>query len=329
MSSQTDTDTTAEVRHFIDVDDLSRDELFAVLDRAAAYKLAQQNGDDHADLAGQTLGMLFQKPSTRTRVSFETGMTQLGGHAIFLGADDIQLGRGEPLKDTSRTLSRYVDCVMARVFKHENMEVLAEYADVPIVNGLTDDAHPCQTLADLLTIREHFGGFDGVSGSEASGGSSDGRSDGVSVTWIGDGNNVAQSLVLGCAITGIDLTVVTPPEHAVDDAVVERAAELGEAPETTTDPLEAVAGANVVYTDVWVSMGQEDERDTRLRRFDGFQVNETLLEAADDPVVMHCLPAHRGEEITDDVIESDQSIVFEQAENRLHAQKALLATLVE
>ncbi|WP_207586372.1 ornithine carbamoyltransferase [Halomontanus rarus] len=311
MSTQTDTDET-DVRHFIDVDDLSRDELFAVLDRAAAYKLAQQNGEDHADLAGKTLGMLFQKPSTRTRVSFETGMTQLGGHAIFLGADDIQLGRGEPLKDTSRTLSRYVDAVMARVFKHENIEVLAEYADVPIVNGLTDDAHPCQTLADLLTIREHFGGFEDVS-----------------VTWIGDGNNVAQSLVIGCAITGIDLTVVTPPEHAVDEDVIERAAELGETPTTTTDPLEAVEGANVIYTDVWVSMGQEDERDTRLRRFEGFQVNESLLAAADDPVVMHCLPAHRGEEITDDVVESEQSIVFEQAENRLHAQKALLATLVE
>ncbi|WP_276255152.1 ornithine carbamoyltransferase [Halomontanus rarus] len=311
MSTQTDTDE-ADVRHFIDVDDLSRDELFAVLDRAAAYKLAQQRGEDHADLAGKTLGMLFQKPSTRTRVSFETGMTQLGGHAIFLGADDIQLGRGEPLKDTSRTLSRYVDAVMARVFKHENIEVLAEYADVPIVNGLTDDAHPCQTLADLLTIREHFGGFEDVS-----------------VTWIGDGNNVAQSLVLGCAITGIDLTVVTPPEHAVDEDVIERAAELGETPTTTTDPLEAVDGSNVIYTDVWVSMGQEDERDTRLRRFEGFQVNESLLAAADDPVVMHCLPAHRGEEITDDVVESEQSIVFEQAENRLHAQKALLATLVE
>ena len=300
------------VRHLLDIDDLTKDELFAVLDRAATYKRAQHAGEDHADLAGKTLGMLFQKPSTRTRVSFETGMTHLGGHAIFLGADDMQLGRGEPLKDTARTLSRYVDCVMARVFKHENIEVLAEYADVPIVNGLTDDAHPCQTLADLQTIREHFGGFEGVS-----------------ATWIGDGNNVAQSFALGCALTGVDLTVVTPPEHAIDDEIVDLAADLGGAPEITTDPLEGADGANVVYTDVWVSMGQEDERDTRLRRFDGFQVNDELLEVADDPIVMHCLPAHRGEEITDSVIEGEHSIVFEQAENRLHAQKALLSWILE
>ncbi|MCU4753615.1 ornithine carbamoyltransferase [Halobacteria archaeon AArc-curdl1] len=300
------------VRHVLDIDDLSREELITVLDRAADYKLAQHRGEPHEDLDGKTLGMLFQKPSTRTRVSFETGMTQLGGHAIFLGADDIQLGRGEPLKDTSRTLSRYVDAVMARVFKHENIEVLAEYAEVPIVNGLTDDAHPCQTLADLLTIRERFADLESVS-----------------ATWIGDGNNVAQSFVLGCAIAGIDLTVVTPEDHAVDDDVLERAVELGRAPTTTTDPVEGVADANVVYTDVWVSMGQEDEREIRLRKFDGFQVNEALLESAPEAAVMHCLPAHRGEEITDAVIESERSVVFDQAENRLHAQKALLSWLLE
>ncbi|MFP9059550.1 ornithine carbamoyltransferase [Natrialbaceae archaeon A-chndr2] len=300
------------VRHVLDIDDLSREELITVLDRAADYKLAQHRGEPHEDLDGKTLGMLFQKPSTRTRVSFETGMTQLGGHAIFLGADDIQLGRGEPLKDTSRTLSRYVDAVMARVFKHENIEVLAEYAEVPIVNGLTDDAHPCQTLADLLTIRERFADLESVS-----------------ATWIGDGNNVAQSFVLGCAIAGIDLTVVTPEDHAVDDEVLERAAELGRAPTTTTDPVEGVADANVVYTDVWVSMGQEDEREIRLRKFDGFQVNEDLLEGAPEAAIMHCLPAHRGEEITDAVIESERSVVFDQAENRLHAQKALLSWLLE
>ncbi|GAB3017753.1 ornithine carbamoyltransferase [Natronobiforma cellulositropha] len=302
----------SEPRHLLDVDDLSSAELVAVLDLADEYKRAQETGESHEDLDGQTLGMLFQKPSTRTRVSFETGMTQLGGHAIFLGADDIQLGRGEPLKDTARTLSRYVDCVMARVFRHENVEVLAEYADVPIVNGLTDDAHPCQTLADLQTIREHFDGLEDVS-----------------ATWIGDGNNVAQSFLLGCALTGVDCTVVTPAEHTIDERILERARDLGGEPTLTTDPQQGVAGANVVYTDVWVSMGQEDERDTRLRRFEGFQVNEELLEAADDAVVMHCLPAHRGEEITDAVIESERSIVFDQAENRLHAQKALLATLVD
>ncbi|ELY64094.1 ornithine carbamoyltransferase [Natronococcus jeotgali] len=302
----------AEPRHFLEIDDLSREELTAVLDRAEAYKRAEANGEDHADLEGQTLGMIFQKPSTRTRVSFETGMTQLGGHAIFLGADDIQLGRGEPLKDTSRTLSRYVDVVMARLFKHDNVEVLAEHSSVPIVNGLTDDAHPCQTLADLLTIHEEAGGFEGVS-----------------AAWVGDGNNVAQSFVIGAALAGIDLTVATPDGYGIDDAVLERARELGGDPTTTTDPAAAVDGADVVYTDVWISMGQEDERDVRTDAFEGFQVNADLLEDAPDASVMHCLPAHRGEEITDNVIESDRSIVFDQAENRLHAQKALLSWLLE
>ncbi|SDC98639.1 ornithine carbamoyltransferase [Natrinema hispanicum] len=307
----TNTDDT-QPRHFLDVDDLSEAELFAVLDRADEYKRAVENGEDHADLSGQTLGMLFQKASTRTRVSFETGMTQLGGHAIFLGEDDIQLGRGEPLKDTSRALSRYVDAVMARVFKHENVEVLAEYSSVPIVNGLTDDAHPCQTLADLQTIREHEGDLEDVS-----------------AAWIGDGNNVAQSFALGCALTGVDLTIATPEGYEVDDAVLERARDLGGDPTTTTDPIEAATDADVIYTDVWISMGQEDERDVRMNDFEGFQVSADLLEHAPDASVMHCLPAHRGEEITDDVVEGDQSIVFDQAENRLHAQKALLSWLLE
>ncbi|MDS0475966.1 ornithine carbamoyltransferase [Natrinema sp. 1APR25-10V2] len=301
-----------EPRHFLDVDDLSETELFAVLDRADEYKRAVEAGEDHADLSGQTLGMLFQKASTRTRVSFETGMTQLGGHAIFLGEDDIQLGRGEPLKDTSRALSRYVDAVMARVFKHENVEVLAEYSSVPIVNGLTDDAHPCQTLADLQTIREHEDGFDGVS-----------------AAWIGDGNNVAQSFALGCALTDVDLTIATPEGYEVDEAVLERARDLGGDPTTTTDPVDAVTDADVIYTDVWISMGQEDERDVRMNDFEGFQVCSDLLEHAPEASVMHCLPAHRGEEVTDAVIEGDRSIVFDQAENRLHAQKALLSWLLE
>ncbi|MDQ2050929.1 ornithine carbamoyltransferase [Natronolimnohabitans sp. A-GB9] len=299
-------------RHFLEIDDVTRDELETILDRAAEYKRAQHAGEDHEDLDGQTLGMIFQKPSTRTRVSFETGMTQLGGHAVFLGEDDIQLGRGEPLKDTSRTLSRYVDAVMARVFKHENVEVLAEYASVPIVNGLTDDAHPCQTLADLQTIREREGGFDDVT-----------------AAWIGDGNNVAQSFAIGCAMTDIDLTVATPEGYEIDEAVVDRARELGGDPTITTDPVEAAADADIIYTDVWISMGQEDERDVRMNDFEGFQVNEDLLSHAPEASVMHCLPAHRGEEITGDVVESDRSIVFDQAENRLHAQKALLSWLLE
>ncbi|PSP95875.1 ornithine carbamoyltransferase [Halobacteriales archaeon QS_4_62_28] len=291
--------------HLLDVDDLTTDELAAVLDRAATIKA---NGESDL-LDGQTLGMIFEKPSTRTRVSFETGMTQLGGHAVFLGPEDIHLGHGEPVKDTSRALSRYVDFIMARVFDHADVVELAEYADVPVINALTDDAHPCQTLADLLTIREQFDGFDGAS-----------------VAWVGDGNNVCQSLVLGAAMTGIDLTVATPEGYAITDDVLDRAAAVGTPPKTTHDPETAMADADVVYTDVWVSMGQEDERGQKLKAFDGFQITPEML---DDRTLMHCLPAHRGEEVTDAAIESDNAIVWDQAENRLHAQKGLLAWLSE
>jgi ornithine carbamoyltransferase len=253
--------------------------------------------------------MIFEKPSTRTRVSFETGMTQLGGHAIFLGPDDIHLGHGEPVKDTARALSRYVDLLMARVFDHADVQELAEYATVPVINGLTDDAHPCQTLADLLTIRERFGDFE------------------ADVAWVGDGNNVAQSFVLGAAMVDLDLTVATPPEYAISDEVLDRAAELGTPPKTTDDPHEAVDGADIVYTDVWVSMGEEDQRAEKLERFQrgGFRVDDGLL--GPDTEVMHCLPAHRGEEITDEVMESDRALVWDQAENRLHAQKGLMTWL--
>ncbi|MFD1640497.1 ornithine carbamoyltransferase [Halohasta litorea] len=290
--------------NFLDIDDLTADEVDEVLARAAALK----NGEDDAQLSDQTLGMLFEKPSTRTRISFETGMTQLGGHAIFMGPEDIQLGHGEPLKDTARAMGRYVDGIMARLFSHEDAEILAEYADVPVINGLTDDAHPCQTLADLLTIRERF-------------------DEDVQVAWVGDGNNVGQSFAIGCALAGIDLTVATPSEYPMDDAVVDRATELGSEPEIYTDPEAAIEGADVVYTDVWVSMGEEDKREEKLAAFEGFQLNEELL-AGTDAKVMHCLPAHRGEEITDAVLESDRSIVWDQAENRLHAQKALLVELL-
>jgi ornithine carbamoyltransferase len=292
--------------HLLDVDDLTTDELTDVLDRAAAIK--GEDGEDASDLLDQqTLGMIFEKPSTRTRVSFETGMTQLGGHAIFLGPDDIHLGHGEPVKDTARALARYADFVMARVYDHEDVEGLAEYSDVPVINALTDAAHPCQTLADLLTVREQFGGFDDVT-----------------VAWVGDGNNVCQSFVLGAAMVGLDLTVATPEGYEVDDDVLDRAADLGTAPETTNDPEAAVSGADVVYTDVFVSMGEEDEREAKLAEFDGFQVTTDLL---GDRTLMHCLPAHRGEEVTDDAIESEHSVVWDQAENRLHAQKGLLAWL--
>ncbi|GGO02737.1 ornithine carbamoyltransferase [Haloarcula pellucida] len=292
--------------HLLDVDDLTTDELSAVLARAAEIKADPGDYEDLLDQ--QTLGMIFEKPSTRTRVSFETGMTQLGGHALFLGPDDIHLGHGEPVKDTSRALARYVDFVMARVFDHEDAEELAAYSDVPVINALTDDAHPCQTLADLLTIREEFGGFD------------------VDVAWVGDGNNVCQSFVLGAAMTGLDLTVATPAGYEVSDEVLDRAAEFGNVPETTNDPEAAVDGADVVYTDVFVSMGQEDRRHEKLDDFDGFQITTDLL---GDRTLMHCLPAHRGEEVTDEVIESDNAVVWDQAENRLHAQKGLLAWLAE
>src|SRR6056297_466358 len=289
---------------FLDIDDLSADELDDLLALAADLKA----GDNDAHLSDQTLGMLFEKPSTRTRISFEAGMTQLGGHAIFMGPEDIQLGHGEPLKDTARAMGRYVDGIMARLFSHEDAEILAEYADVPVINGLTDDAHPCQTLADLLTIREQF-------------------DNDVQVAWVGDGNNVGQSFAVGCALAGVDLTVATPAEYPMDGAVVDRATELGGEPEIYTDPEAAIEGADVIYTDVWVSMGEEDKREEKLAAFDGFQLNEQLL-AGTDAKVMHCLPAHRDEEITDAVLESDRSIVWDQAENRLHAQKALLVELL-
>jgi len=293
-------------RNVLDIDDLSADELTTVLDRAAAIKAGEEPGKPLKD---ETLAMIFEKPSTRTRVSFETGMTQLGGHAIFLGPDDIHLGDSEPVKDTARAVSRYADAIMARLFDHADAEELAEYATVPVINGLTDDAHPCQTLADLLTIREAFGGFEEVR-----------------VAWVGDGNNVAQSLVLGAAMVGLELTVATPEGYGIDDAVLDRAAELGTAPETTTDPEAAVEDADVVYTDVFVSMGQEDEREEKLEAFEDFQVTADLL---GDRTLMHCLPAHRGEEVTDAVIESDNAIVWDQAENRLHAQNGLLVWLAE
>lgn len=292
-------------RHFTDVDDLSASELATVIDTASEFKAKEHS----PILERRTLGMVFEKPSTRTRISFETGMTQLGGHAIFLGPEDIGLGEREPLKDTARTLSGYVDCAMVRLFEHSDLEELATHASVPVINGLTDDAHPCQTLADLLTIRETVG-FDSR------------------VAWVGDGNNVAQSLVLGCALCDIDLTVATPPEYGIDSDVVDRARELGSAPEMTDDSEKAVADADVVCTDVWVSMGEEAERAEKLTVFeDDFQVNERLL-SQDDARVMHCLPAHRGEEITEEVLESERALVWQQAENRLHAQKGLLAFLL-
>ena len=294
-------------RHFTDIDDLDPEELAEVL---ALSRDEDPAGGEPAH-PRQSLGMLFEKPSTRTRVSFETAMTELGGHAIFLGPDDTQLGRGEPLKDTARALSGYVDAIMARVFDHEDIRELARYATVPVINGLSDAAHPCQTLADLLTISEALGPLDGRT-----------------VTWVGDGNNVASSFAVGAAMVGIDLTVATPPGYGLAEDVLERAGAYAGSVETTTDPAEAILGAEVVYTDVWVSMGQEEERQAKLEAFEGYQLRESLLAEAPEAAVMHCLPAHRGEEITDAVLESDRALVWKQAENRLHAQKGLLRFLL-
>jgi ornithine carbamoyltransferase len=309
-SSTTDPTVSAPTTHFLDVDDIDAESLAAVLDRAAALsaRLDREGPTGGGPLAGHTLGMLFEKPSTRTRVSFETGMTQLGGHAVFLGPEDVHLGHGEPIRDTARALSGYVDVVMARLFDHDDLAELAAYATVPVVNGLTDDAHPCQTLADLLTIRETVG-FD------------------ASVAWVGDGNNVARSFAVGAAMAGLDLTVATPAGYGLGEDVLERAERAGKAPTVVDDPATAVADADVVYTDVWVSMGQEEDREAKVADFRdaGFQVDR---EALGDAYLMHCLPAHRGEEVTDDAIESDRSLVWGQAENRLHAQKALLLTLL-
>jgi len=294
-------------RHLVDTDDLTPGELQAVLDRAEDIRAAQESGDPAQPLTDRTLSMIFEKPSTRTRVSFETGMTQLGGHAIFLGPDDIHLGHGEPLRDTARVLSRYVDFIMARVFDHADVVELAEFATVPVVNGLSDTAHPCQTLGDLLTIRDHFGTLD------------------VDVAWVGDGNNVCQSLALGAAMTNLDLTVATPEGYEMAEDVRKRALGLDGPPEETNDPAAAVAGADVVYTDVWVSMGEEADREEKLSSFEGFQVTEAVL---DGRPLMHCLPAHRGEEVTNNVMEGDH-LAWDQAENRMHAQKGLLVWLAE
>jgi ornithine carbamoyltransferase len=296
--------------HVLTIDDLTTDQLGTVLDDAAALKRAQADGTPHRLLAGRTLAMLFEKPSTRTRVSFEVGMTQLGGHAVFLGEDDIQLGRGEPVADTARALGLYADAVMARVNSHDDLETLAANAGVPVVNGLSDRAHPAQTLADLLTLREVVG-------------------ETGTVAWVGDANNVAASFLVGAAMAGYDVRAATPAEFAFDESVVARADEYAEATGSEVavghDPEAAVAGADAVYTDVWVSMGDEAEREARLAAFEGFQVDESLL---GDAAFMHCLPAHRGEEVTASVVDGPNSVVWRQAENRLHAQKALLVELL-
>jgi len=298
---------------FVSMDDLSPEEVLRVLDTATDLKRRAKAGDRPVLLAGRVLAMIFEKPSLRTRVTFEVGMWELGGHAVYLAPQDVQLGARESVPDVARNLERWVGGIMARTFAHRTVQTLAEHARIPVINGLSDLEHPCQTLGDLLTIRERFGHLDGLR-----------------VAWVGDGNNVCHSLLLGAAKVGMHVAVATPARYAPDPAIVARAREIAPASgsriEVGTDAKAAARGADVIYTDVWVSMGQEAEREAKIKVFSGYQVNGALTaQAAARAVVMHCLPAHRGEEITSEVLDGPQSIVFEQAENRLHAQKALLS----
>jgi ornithine carbamoyltransferase len=299
-------------KDFLSVLDVDQHDLTGLLDRAAQMKKERGRSNEQGILPGKCLAMVFEKASTRTRVSFEVGMKELGGQAIFLSPKDLQLGRGEEIRDTARVLSRYVAGVMIRAFKHGTIEEFARHASVPVINGLSDREHPCQILGDLLTLREHFG-----------------RLDGLSVAWIGDGNNVCHSLILAAALAGLDVAVASPARYRPDRGIVETARAAGAKVSLTGDPREAARDADVLYTDVWVSMGEEAEREERLAAFRGYTIDAGLLSlASPGGVVLHCLPAHRGEEITDGVLEGPRSIVWDQAENRLHTEKALLAALL-
>src|SRR5947207_1922515 len=299
-------------RHFTRVADWSGDELRNLLDLADDLKARQQRREEHHLLPGRALGMSFQKPSTRTRVSFEVGIAQLGGFGLYLAASDLQLGRGETLRDTATVLSRYLDGLMIRTFAQHDVEELARHATIPVINGLTDSAHPCQALADVMTIRERLG-----------------RLEGVTVAYLGDGNNVCASLMVACAKLGAAFRAATPDGYDPDPKVVKIAREAGGSVELTRDPGEAANGADVLYTDVWTSMGQEEERERRLRDLEGYGIDEELVRlAGEDALVLHCLPAHYGEEITENVLYGPQSAVWDQAENRVHAQKALMALVI-
>ena len=304
-------------RDFLTLEDFSKDELMYLIHLAIELKEKQKQGVPHRVLEGKTLAMIFEKSSTRTRVSFETGMYQLGGHALFLNKNDIQIGNGETISDTAQVLSRYVDGIMIRTFGHDIVEELGETAQVPVVNGLTDDFHPCQVLADLLTIYEIKGSFDGLK-----------------LAYIGDGNNMAHSLLMGCAIMGIDCSLGVPKGYEVNEDILSRvnkiAQQSGAVIEQTNEPKVAVENADFIYTDVWTSMGFEAEAEERLGRFEGFQVNEELVKHAKaDYSFLHCLPAKREQEVSATIIDGPHSVVFDEAENRLHAQKAILATLMK
>ena len=301
---------------FISLHDCTPEQISGLLELAIKLKKEQKAGIPHPLLKGKTLGMIFTKSSTRTRVSFEVGMTQLGGYPLFLSSNDLQLGRGEPIYDTAKVLERYLDGIMIRTFSHQDVLDLAKYADIPVINALTDLLHPCQVLADLQTIYEKKGALKGLK-----------------LAYIGDGNNMANSLLYGCGKIGLDCAVATPAGYEPDAEVVENAkgdfAASGASMLLTQDPAEAIKDADVVYTDTWVSMGMEAEKAERVKLFMPYQVNAALFaKAKDDAIFMHCLPAYRGYEVTEDVIDGAHSVIFDEAENRLHAQKAVMATLM-
>ena len=295
------------MKHLLKLSDLSKQEIIDILDLADQLKYAKKNGIDHKYLAGKTLGMIFQKSSTRTRVSFEVGIYDLGGSALFLSSRDLQIGRGEPVEDTARVLSRYLDGIMIRTFDQEEVETLAKVGSIPIINGLTDYCHPCQVLADLMTIREHKGSLEGLK-----------------LCYIGDGNNMANSLIAGCIKVGMKVSIACPDEYQPDAELMKWASENGEFC-CTSDIAAAVKDADVLYTDVWASMGQEGEAEERKKIFKNFQINDEVMAlAAEGAMVLHCLPAHREEEITAKVFEEHADEIFDEAENRLHAQKAVM-----
>ncbi len=297
------------MKHFLAISDYERDDLYSFLDLAHRLKAGEEKGKP---LAGKTLGMIFQKSSTRTRVSFEVGVFQLGGHALFLSSRDLQLGRGEPIRDTARVMSRYVDGIMIRTFDHNDAVELAEYGTIPVINGLTDLLHPCQVMADVMTIQEEFGR----------------ELEGKKVVWIGDGNNMANSWLNAAYRFGLDLRIATPEGYEPDPEIIERAKGVTNIL-LTNDPVEAAKGADVVTTDVWASMGQEEEAQKRMQAFEKFQVDSQVMGAADSRAIfLHCLPAHVGEEVSEDVFEGGQSRVWDEAENRLHVQKAIMAKLM-
>ncbi len=304
------------MKNFLTLWDYSKEELYSFFDEAAKLKQMQKQGEPHLYLKDKILAMIFEKASTRTRVSFEVGIMQLGGKSLFLNSKDIQLGRGETIADTARVLSRYVDGIVIRTFAHENVKELAYWASVPVINGLTDDHHPCQVIADLFTIREYKGELKGLK-----------------ICFIGDGNNVANSLLEGAVKVEMDICVATPkgfePKGEVVDAVKSLANKQGNKVIITHDPVAAIKGADIVYTDVWTSMGQESEESERLVLFKDYQINQEMCSLAEnDHLVLHCLPAHRGEEVTADILDGPHSIIFDQAENRLHVQKAIMKALI-